>query len=298
MRWSLMKGPQGQSAWPNRLAVVAVALASVAIAGAQGLTPAQLLEGGVYLQNHYGNDDHAIQVFREVIGTGARTQAGLAQMQIVSALIHKGDLAAAAREFQTLVTAYAEQTDLMASVSKRLSGLGDLAQTPEPPTALTRGTLETVYRLKSFGVEMTLPPGWDVTEDRGADGVRDSIFVHDRKTNFSVDVFVERLAETDPAISGNEAVKRIMDAKVRERISNGVPGFAIIPDTMRAWTVHGRPALSAVAKLNWGKMDQYRYLAVICGASSYAFADGFAPETDVSAYRERVEQLIAGTKVP
>ena len=167
-----------------RLVVATTALV-VTVIRAQPQSLAQKLDGGIYLQTHYGDDDRALHFYREVIADGGdRTLAGIAQMQIVSAMLHKGNFAAAAEEFKTLLNTYADQEQLVASLTKRLSGMRAEESAPTPPPNLKRGLLQTVYHLNSFGTEVTLPPGWSVTDDLGTDGVGDNIFFKDLKSNF------------------------------------------------------------------------------------------------------------------
>ena len=291
---------KGNSLMSAKLAAVAAALVALGMTVAFGQTPRQVLEGGIYLQSHYGDDDRAIRLYRGVAGGADRAVAGLAQMQLVSALLHKRDFSAASEEFRDLVTTYADQEELMASVSKRLSGLRDAEPAPEPLPTLTRGTLETVYHLRSFGAEVTLPPGWSVVRDQGTDGVSDNMFLRDEKTNFSAVMYLAPFRPPDKAADVDATLRSLMDSKVKERRSEGMPDYRVPPETVKTWLVQNRHALSAVAEASGrsGQAKAHEYLAYVCGTKSYVLVLGSPPGTQIPAYRDRVERLIVGTMVP
>jgi hypothetical protein len=286
---------------PAKVAAVAVVLAVLGAAAAAEQPPAQKLEAGIYMQTHYGDDDGAIRLYREVVaGGGDRALAGLAQMQIVSALLNKGDFAAAAQEFKTLVTNYADQEGLMASLTKRLSGAQTVESAPSAPPLLTRGTLQNgVYHLNSIGTEIALPPGWTVTGDQGTDGVSDNIFFQDQKTNFSVAMYLAPLTTADKVGDVDATLRAMMDSKVKERIMQGATDFELLPETVKPWLVQGRHALSAIGQSSrGGGPKRYGYFAYVCGVESYVFILGSAPTGRIPSYRDRVERLVAGTRVP
>ncbi|MGD0498084.1 MAG: energy transducer TonB [Bryobacteraceae bacterium] len=102
----------------------AAALAALLVTLAPAQTAAELLQKGIYTQQTAGDVDAAIQIYRQVIATSGdqRALAGQAQMQIVGAMLQKGDLVGASQEFSTLVTDYADQKALIASVAARMGG--------------------------------------------------------------------------------------------------------------------------------------------------------------------------------
>ena len=285
----------------TKAGAVAAALSGLLVALAPAQTASDKFEAGISAQTTAGAVDTAIRIYREVIaGGGDRALAGQAQMQIVSALLQKRDFTGAAQEFKVLVTDYADQKALMASVTTRLGGgIRAAASDPMRPPDITRGALQNgVYRLNSIGTEITLPPGWSVAEDHQA-GQAENIFFRDQGSTFKVAMYVARLTAEEKAEDVDATLRAMMASKVKERVLEGLTDFALLPETVKPWLVQGRHALSAVAQFSHdGGTKMYEYLGYVCGVESYAFILGLAPAGQTSSYRDRVERLIVGTKVP
>jgi outer membrane protein assembly factor BamD (BamD/ComL family) len=68
------------------------------------------LQRGIYTQQTAGDLDSAIRIFRQVIASNPprKVYAAQAQVHLAQALLQKGDLDGAAREFSTLATNYSE----------------------------------------------------------------------------------------------------------------------------------------------------------------------------------------------
>jgi hypothetical protein len=282
-------------------AAVAAALGALLATLAPAQTASEKLETGIYTQTTVGAVDTAIRIYREVIASsGDRALAGQAQMQIVSALLQKRDFTGAAQEFKTLVTDYADQSALMASVTTRLGGgMRAAGSDSTPPPDLTRGTLQNgVYHLSSIGTEITLPPGWSVIRDHQAYKA-ENIFFRDQDSTFKVVMYLAPLTAADKAADVDATLRAMMDSLVKERVMEGLTDFELLPETVKPWLVQGRHALSAVAQFSHGgRTKMYEYFAYVCGKESYVFILGQAPAGQIPSYRDRVERLIAGTKVP
>jgi hypothetical protein len=97
-------------------AIVAVLLA--AIPGA-AQTAAELLQKGIYAQETSGDLDAAIQIYRQIVNSAPsqREIAAQAQYRLAQALLQKGDLTEASREFERLARDYAEYRNLVSSLS-------------------------------------------------------------------------------------------------------------------------------------------------------------------------------------
>src|ERR1700748_1030756 len=86
--------------------------------GAQ--TAAELLQKGIYNQETAGNLDEAISTYRQIL-SGAfpqRELAAQAQYRLAQALLQKGDLAGASREFEVLARNYSEYKDQIAALGR------------------------------------------------------------------------------------------------------------------------------------------------------------------------------------
>lgn len=106
----------------SRFIAVAIFAVLLATVPAFAQTAGEFYQKGIYTQQTVGDVDAAIQIYRQVIASagGQRALAAQAQMQIVSALMQKGDLPRAKREFNRLLRMYADQKEVIASIQGRL----------------------------------------------------------------------------------------------------------------------------------------------------------------------------------
>ncbi len=105
----------------TKFAVASVLAACLLPAPGLAQTASQLLEKGIYAQETSGDLDAAIQIYRQITGSafGQRDIAAQAQYRLAEALIKKGDLSAAATEFQKLARDYSDHQALISKLSVR-----------------------------------------------------------------------------------------------------------------------------------------------------------------------------------
>src|SRR6516225_1562423 len=91
-------------------------LALLATPGASQ-TVAELMQKAIYAQQTAGDFDTAIRIYRQILtSSGAdRKTAAAVQFRLAQALLQKGDLSEAAREFQMLAN-YPEYKDAIAAL--------------------------------------------------------------------------------------------------------------------------------------------------------------------------------------
>src|SRR4051812_30983492 len=97
-------------------------------------TVAEQLQKGMYAQDTSGDVDGAITIYRAIVASaqGNRGEQATAQYRLSQALLKKGDLDGAAREFQRLAANYSEYRTLISTLSGRAQGKN---------SRFTRGTL-------------------------------------------------------------------------------------------------------------------------------------------------------------
>ena len=146
-----------------RFIATAVIAASLFSVPAFAQTSAELLQKGIYLQETAGDLDGAIQVYRQIVVSASNQPviASQAQFRLTQSLLQKGDLAGAAREFETLVRNYPDQTDLVNTMGQRLRTIAE-----NGPTQLLGSFQNGKYHHYWTGVQLTAPAGWSFTRQR------------------------------------------------------------------------------------------------------------------------------------
>src|SRR5215510_12080512 len=84
-------------------------------------TDAERLHGAIFAQDSQGNLDSAITTYRQLAYSGLtpRDVAAEAQYRLAQALLTKGEVTAATREFERLERDFADYQKLVASLSSR-----------------------------------------------------------------------------------------------------------------------------------------------------------------------------------
>src|SRR5262245_43368492 len=103
----------------KNLMLAGVLLASVLPATAQ--TAAEQLQKAIFAQDSQGNVDTAITAYRQLAYSGLtpRDVAAEAQYRLAQALLTKGEVTAATREFERLERDFADYQKLVANLSSR-----------------------------------------------------------------------------------------------------------------------------------------------------------------------------------
>jgi tetratricopeptide (TPR) repeat protein len=96
-----------------------VSAALLAVIPCFGQTAAELLQKGVYAQETEGNLDNAILIYRQIVNSAPsqRDVAAQAQYRLAQALLQKGNLTEASREFERLARDYADYGSLVSSLA-------------------------------------------------------------------------------------------------------------------------------------------------------------------------------------
>jgi tetratricopeptide (TPR) repeat protein len=89
-----------------------------------GQTAAELLQKGIYAQETEGNLDNAILIYRQIVNSAPsqRDVAAQAQYRLAQALLQKGNLTEASREFERLARDYADYSSLVSSAAGQMRG--------------------------------------------------------------------------------------------------------------------------------------------------------------------------------
>jgi hypothetical protein len=278
------------------IATTALALSLLATS-ASAQTAAELFQKGIYAQQTAGDADGAISIYRQIIASAGtpRPLAAQAQMQIVGAMVQKGDLSAASEEFRTLLMNYSDQKALIASVGARFGGaIRMAAQAPTGPPKLMLGTLENgVYHHTKTGTEITLPPGWKVVGDVMSTGDGEMVL-------FSTGALNARLwlkLET-PALDIPHQLEADILEKVKERVIGMFSDYKVRPETVQPWLPNGQQALSAVAQFTDHGTPMLEHLTYIRNEKVFAFVSFQTSSASLAGIQDEVDQLTKGIKLP
>lgn len=281
-----------------RLALTCSMLAGAALSQ----SAAEQLQKGIYAQDSAGDLDRAIAVYREIVRSNPsqRAVAATAQMRLAQALLQKGDLAAAAREFDTLSRDYAEFSDLIASMAARM-GSG---------TRQSNFTLGTVngnhYRHKVTGIEVTLPREWSFTSDWSIfDG--EMLGFRDVHSIVSAFVFMSPLVGTSTTksatFSWDERTNDVRaaletDLKLKPAQRRDFTGWMVRPGTIQHRTIAGAPALTAVADYKEGGRDMVEYMTWIRSTANRAFFSARMSASELQVLQPVFDRIMMSSRIP
>jgi hypothetical protein len=115
-------------------------LLGLSLAIAAAAQPASdLLQSGIYAQETLGDLDAAIHIYRQILTAGVklRLYSGQAQYRLGICLQRKGDLAGAAKAFETVVKLYPDQRELAARARENLPSDNSLLPSPWSKTEVS-----------------------------------------------------------------------------------------------------------------------------------------------------------------
>lgn len=280
-----------------RFIVTAALAASLTATSAVAQSAADLLQKGIYTQETAGDADGAIQIYRQVIGSAGvtRAMAAQAQSQIVGALLQKGDLAGASREFGTLAREYADQKDLVSKLGQRLRTIA------ENGPALLLGSFQNgVYRHNWTGVEFTVPSDWSFRTQKAQPDGGDRVDLDD-STSKTASAFVWIRRQDTPQAKIADRLQERLDYKVegQRQASDGYIGYHVRPESVVRTLVGGRQALTAIGDYvdaRGAKMSES--LTFIHSEKSMVFFSMIAPAAEFGAVQSRFESIVRTAQIP
>lgn len=273
-------------------------------AAARAQTPAELLQKGIYAQQVTGDVDAAIRIYRQVVETAGtdRATGGRAQMMIVSALMQRGDLVGAGREFEILSTSYADQKDLILAMQTAMqlaAWAADKAATataaPIPAAKLTLGTLQDgVYRHTKTGTEIRLPEGFTVLVDSKASGGGEGVVLADADRQY---YGLWLIQSATPVAEIPAALDHDVDYKIHQRTVDGMAEFKIRPGTLMKFGSGTRQGVSVAFDRNSGG-SEVEYDTWLRSDKTLAFYKVVCPSTRIAWAQDRLQILVAATIIP
>jgi len=297
----------------------------------------ELLQKGIYFQQSVGDLDQAIQIFRQIVNSGADPKvAAQAQFLLAQCLIRKGDLTGAAQEFARLAQDYANYRDVVG----RLAGGSGITSNSAASVELLKTQLEALrerytennpelkrledalaraemakaldslgvvqngrYHHNLTGVEFDLPPGWShrVT-DQSSDNGQMAILSEASFNDAFVGIWMIQEHIRPENITAR--LRLAIPQKVRQR--EGIRNYAMRPESIQLTTINGRQAIRAVADFVGGVNESNGFngdnmteiMAWIFTEKTRAFFHARVPRDEVSGFQPRFEQVIQSAQVP
>jgi hypothetical protein len=256
-------------------------------------SPAELLQKGIYLQETEGNQDAAIQIYRQITASAGQSPVAVqAQYRIAQAMLQKGDLNGASIEFQVLAARYPEGKELVAKLASHGqsffgSGL------PTASIVVQRGNVR--YRDERTGLEFTLPASW--TKKYYGPSSDDGKMFTLVAPGSVVDYGVWMKPSQWSAAEIPDRLSQAVELKLRD--CSDIPGFKFRPESIQPRTVAGQQALSAIADYveNGRKMVNYYVWVYTPKTHSVFLARNIAPE-DLPAAQANLDSILASAQVP
>lgn len=271
--------------------IAAMVLVPYGVAAAEE-TPAQLLEDAIYQEETVGDQAAAIDLFQEVILTGAPPAiAAQAHYHLGQIYLAEGDLGKALTEAQTLRRAFnAEEFNALTAQLNR--SIAEFNQK-------SRGeVVDGRYRNFRSGVEFTLPPGWSIVSEGPSSDTGEIVILEDANSNT-----VHAAVWTIPAELTKEVIAQWLEveigAKVRQRHEMGWKAYSIRLNDVSQPIINGEQGLVFIA--DYQDKDgnpMVEYMTSIYGEHSRAFFFARIAANELGTLKTRFDPIIYSAKVP
>ncbi len=251
---------------------------------------AEQMQKAMYHQQTDGDLDAAIQGYRQVINSSPadRKVAAMAQFRLAQALLQKGELQEAAREFQALSN-YPEYKSVIASMAGR-------GENGSRGSVISRGTYNSVngngghYSNKNSGLELTVPPGWTIADSESSDN-GDMAMLTDANRN---QLQVWMIAEQHPATELAALLRHDLDNKASMRPT----GWRIRPDSIQAGGAGDHQYLKAVADYGGNGTKVVELLVWARSTKTHALFFTTGPESALNSLTNSLGQLVSTAVIP
>jgi tetratricopeptide (TPR) repeat protein len=277
---------------------IAAAATVLAAALASAQTAAEKLEKAIYTQNTAGDVDAALQMYRDIVASAPQQKqiAAQAQYRLAMALMQKGELDAAQREFQNLAFNFSEYKDLIASMARRTRGI-------QQGMSLTLGTLtderggpsqKQTYHHKLTNVEFSVPSSLGIMGDSDSSGGGEIVVLSEKGTQAFAAVWLKPNDPNSHDIPGQ--LQRALQAKAGDR--QDFQDWKVRPESVLLRTVGGQQALSAVADYTDGSVKMAEYLTWVYSPKSHVLFFGRTTWDSFPAFQAHLDQVVNSAKIP
>ncbi|MDR3702729.1 MAG: hypothetical protein P4L56_23995 [Candidatus Sulfopaludibacter sp.] len=270
------------------------ALLGLALMATQGAaqTVAEQLQKAIYTQETAGDLDAAIQMYRQILNSSPadRKYAAMAQFRMAQALLQKGDLPEAAREFQALAN-YPEYKDVIAAMAGRTGGRARGSVISRGTYTITAPGQGGRYTHKATGVELTVPPGWNLTDGESSDNGDMAIL---SGPNGGDGIAVWMISEEHPAAELAALLRHELEIKPAGRPA----GWKARPESIQMSGAGDHQFLKAIADFTVNGTKCVEYLVWARSTRSHVFFFGTASADSQSSLADSMSRIVATAVIP
>jgi tetratricopeptide (TPR) repeat protein len=270
------------------------AVLGLALTATQGAaqTVAEQMQKAIYTQETTGDLDAAIQMYRQILNSSPadRKYAAMAQFRLAQALLQKGDLPDAAIQFQALAN-YPEYKDVIASMAGRTGGR-------TRGSVISRGTYTITapgqgghYSHKATGIELTVPPGWNLTDGESSDN-GDMAMLSGPNGRDGVAVWM--ISEEHPATELAALLRHDLENKSSMRPQ----GWKVRPESVQLFGGGDHQSLKAIADFTANGTKFVEYLVWARSTRSKGLFFGTATADSESSLADNVSRIVATAVIP
>ena len=275
-----------------RILVALAACVAIACVLAQQPTPQQQpaavqLQRGIYAQSTAGDLDSAIQEYRAIVASNhsQRAVAAQAQYRLAQALLQKGNLTAAAQEFQILASNYGDYEDLIKSMAS-VNAAVRVSQTAPI------GTFENGrFHHNLTGIEFNAPAGWQLAYQSASSGQCESVGFKDPVSGVEVSVWMR------PEHIDAQEIDNWLDFSQARKHLDREDGWTLRSGSTRR-TVGGQKALSATADISGQGQQLVELMNWVASTNCFAQFWGQVPVDKVSILQNALDQVMSSAKIP
>jgi hypothetical protein len=271
------------------LAAATFALLLAATPGA-AQTVAEQMQKAIYQQETVGDLDAAIGIYRQILSSAPadRSQAAQAQYRLAQALLQKGDLDEAAREFQALAN-HSEYKDMIAALAGRVRSASRGSTISRGTYTITTGT-DGHYVNRATGVELTVPVGCTIV-DAGTSDSGDTARLTDPSEK-SVSVWM--ISESHAA--GELAALLRHDLEIKPSMRN--PDWKVRPESIQMGVGGERQSLKAVADFTENGTKMVEQLLWVRTPRTHVLFFGRAPAAAQGTLPDSFARIVATAVIP
>jgi hypothetical protein len=269
-----------------KLAAPAVLGIALIIQPVAAQTVAEQLQKGIYAQETAGDLDGAIAIYRTILGSSQnqRDVSATAQYRLAQALLQKGDLDGASREFQKLALGYSDYKDLIAGMTGRMSSVMRNSR-------VTLGRMQNGrYRHALTGVELTPPDGFSVIQDTDSSDGGEMVVL--ARPGIMLEVWLKPEDQMPGDLAAS--VRRDLERKPSQRPA----GWKVRPESIRTGGSADRQWLSAVAEFTVEGHNAVEMVTWYRTTKVHAFFFAEVAAADAAKYQDRFNQLVQTAVIP
>jgi hypothetical protein len=209
-------------------------------------------------------------------------------------VLQKGDVNAAASEFQSLASQYPEHRDLISSFARRMSGASSGARVSHGTLNISQsstGTPTGQYHHALTGIQVPFSEGWTVRGDSESSGGGQMLFLRDTVSRADGFVWMK-------SYDGNGNIDEELRGDLAAKASMRESDWKVHQHTVRRSITSGEQSLSAASDYKENGREMVEHLVWIRNAKARLFFSMRIPASEYATHVSRFDRFIANVKLP